>query len=102
MYKRQGYIVSDSEAVEFLHTKHRITPTEEEMAAQVVNAGLNIRTNFTPVSYTHLDVYKRQDWMHSCYSAGWWSSTAGVQMGPEFGITVRLWSDLHTFVTRCV
>ena len=44
----KGYIVSDSEAVEFLHTKHRITPTEEEMAAQVVNAGLNIRTNFTP------------------------------------------------------
>ena len=43
----KGYIVSDSEAVEFLHTKHRITPTEEEMAAQVVNAGLNIRTNFT-------------------------------------------------------
>ena len=31
-----------------------------------------------------------EDWMHSCYSAGWWSSTAGVQMGPEFGITVRL------------
>lgn len=44
----KGYVVSDSEAVEFLHTKHRITPTEEEMAAQVVNAGLNIRTNFTP------------------------------------------------------
>ena len=43
----KGYVVSDSEAVEFLHTKHRITPTEEEMAAQVVNAGLNIRTNFT-------------------------------------------------------
>jgi len=35
--------------------------------------------------------------MHSAYSAGWWSSTAGVQMGPEFGITVRMWSDLHTF-----
>lgn len=44
----KGYVVSDSEAVEFLHTKHRITPTEEEMAAQVVNAGLNIRTHFTP------------------------------------------------------
>ena len=41
-----------------------------------------------------------EDWMHTCYSAGWWSSTAGVQMGPEFGITVRLWSDLHTFVTN--
>ena len=41
-----------------------------------------------------------EDWMHSAYSAGWWSSTAGVQMGPEFGITVRMWSDLHTFVTN--
>lgn len=44
----KGYVVSDSEAVEFLRTKHRITPTEEEMVAQVVNAGLNVRTNFTP------------------------------------------------------
>ena len=41
-----------------------------------------------------------EDWMHSAYSAGWWSSTAGVQMEPEFGITVRMWSDLHTFVTN--
>lgn len=41
-----------------------------------------------------------EDWMHSCYSAGWWTSTAGTMMGPEFGITVRMWSDLHTFVTN--
>lgn len=44
----KGYVVSDSEAVEFLHTKHRIAPTKEDMVAQVVNAGLNIRTHFTP------------------------------------------------------
>ena len=24
-----------------------------------------------PVSYTHLDVYKRQRWLRSCVSAGW-------------------------------
>lgn len=41
-----------------------------------------------------------EDWMHSSYSAGWWSSTAGTQLGPEFGITVRFWSDLHTFITN--
>jgi len=43
----RGYVVSDSEAVEFLRTKHNTAETEEEMAAQAVNAGLNIRTHFT-------------------------------------------------------
>ena len=40
----KGYVVSDSEAVEFLTPNIVSPPTEEEMAAQVVNAGLNIRT----------------------------------------------------------
>lgn len=44
----KGYVVSDSEAVEFIQTKHRIAKTPEEAAAISVNAGLNIRTNFTP------------------------------------------------------
>jgi beta-glucosidase len=44
----RGYVVSDSEAVEFLQSKHRVTSTPEEAAAMAVNAGLNIRTNFTP------------------------------------------------------
>lgn len=40
-----------------------------------------------------------ETWMHACYSAGWWSATQGTLMGPEFGVPVRMWSDLHTFVT---
>lgn len=43
----QGYVVSDSEAVEYIKTKHRIVQRDEEMVAEAVNAGLNIRTNFT-------------------------------------------------------
>lgn len=43
----KGYVVSDSEAVEFIKTKHRIVNTDEDAAAMAVNAGLNIRTNFT-------------------------------------------------------
>ena len=46
----RGYVVSDSEAVEFLHTKHAVAPTLEDAAAQVINAGLNVRTQFTPPS----------------------------------------------------
>lgn len=44
----QGYVVSDSEAVEFIHSKHRVADTYEDAVAQSVNAGLNIRTQFTP------------------------------------------------------
>ncbi|MDR0765580.1 MAG: glycoside hydrolase family 3 C-terminal domain-containing protein [Odoribacteraceae bacterium] len=43
-----GYVTSDSEAVEFLMTKHRVSGTIEEAVARAVNAGLNVRTNFTP------------------------------------------------------
>lgn len=44
----RGYVVSDSEAVEFLWGKHRVAKDAEDGVAQTVNAGLNIRTNFTP------------------------------------------------------
>ncbi|HWL17545.1 MAG TPA: glycoside hydrolase family 3 N-terminal domain-containing protein, partial [Opitutus sp.] len=44
----KGYIVSDSNAVEYIHTKHRVAPTPLEAAVQAHEAGLNIRTNFTP------------------------------------------------------
>lgn len=44
----KGYVVSDSEAVEFVHTKHKVAETLVDAAAAVVNAGLNIRTQFTP------------------------------------------------------
>jgi len=43
----RGYVVSDSGAVEFIHTKHRTAGTPAEAIRQSVMAGLNIRTNFT-------------------------------------------------------
>ncbi len=45
-----GYVVSDSEAVEQLYNKHRTVADDVEAAAKCVNAGLNVRTNFTPPS----------------------------------------------------
>lgn len=44
----KGYVVSDSEAVEFLYNKHRVVETPEDAAALCINAGLNVRTNFSP------------------------------------------------------
>lgn len=43
----EGYVVSDSGAVEFIHQKHRTAPSPEEAIRKSVEAGLNIRTNFT-------------------------------------------------------
>jgi beta-glucosidase len=43
-----GYVVSDSGAVEMVSTKHRVAATAEEAIRQSVEAGLNVRTNFTP------------------------------------------------------
>lgn len=43
----KGYVVSDSEAVEFITTKHRVVADEVAGVAQAVNAGLNVRTHFT-------------------------------------------------------
>lgn len=47
-YGFDGYVVSDSQAVEFMHEKHHVTATYEETAKLVLEAGLNVRTNFTP------------------------------------------------------
>lgn len=44
----KGYVVSDSEAVEFMHYKHNVAYDREDGAAQVIEAGLNVRTNFSP------------------------------------------------------
>lgn len=44
----KGYVVSDSEAVEFIANKHKVADNYEEGIAMAVNAGLNIRTHFTP------------------------------------------------------
>ncbi len=43
----KGYVVSDSEAVEYLYSKHKVVADAVDGAAQAVNAGLNVRTNFT-------------------------------------------------------
>ncbi|QJX47921.1 beta-glucosidase [Hymenobacter taeanensis] len=42
-----GYVVSDSEAVEFLFTKHHVADTYKQAVQQAIEAGLNVRTNFT-------------------------------------------------------
>jgi beta-glucosidase len=43
----EGYVVSDSEAVEYLFSKHHVAGDYKEAVRQVVEAGLNVRTNFT-------------------------------------------------------
>ena len=43
----KGYVVSDSEAVEFLYTKHAVAKDYEDACALAINAGLNIRTQIT-------------------------------------------------------
>jgi beta-glucosidase len=42
-----GYVVSDSEAVEYIFSKHHVADTYKEAVRQSVEAGLNVRTNFT-------------------------------------------------------
>jgi len=43
-----GYVVSDSDAVEYLFTKHHVAATYKDAVRQAIEAGLNVRTNFTP------------------------------------------------------
>ncbi|TDG36180.1 beta-glucosidase [Pedobacter changchengzhani] len=43
-----GYVVSDSRAVEYLETKHHVSATYKDAIKQVIDAGLNVRTNFSP------------------------------------------------------
>lgn len=49
-YGFKGYVVSDSEAVEYVETKHQVANSYEEAVRQVLEAGLDVRTNFTPPS----------------------------------------------------
>jgi beta-glucosidase len=44
----KGYVVSDSAAVEFLYNKHRVAADMKDAVRQSINAGLNVKTNFTP------------------------------------------------------
>ena len=46
----KGYVVSDSDAVEFIFNKHHVTESYEDAVAQAVNAGLNVRTTFNDPS----------------------------------------------------
>jgi len=53
-YGFKGYVVSDSGAVEMVDNKHFISPDRKHSAALVVNAGLNVRTDFTdPMQYVN-------------------------------------------------
>ena len=48
----RGYVVSDSDAVEYLHTKHHVSTDMKESVRQAVEAGLNVRCTFrSPDSY---------------------------------------------------
>jgi len=57
-YGFTGYSVSDSWAVEYVQTKHHTADTYEEAVRQVAEAGLNVRTGFTPPSDYILAVRK--------------------------------------------
>jgi beta-glucosidase len=47
-----GYVVSDSEAVEYLYSKHQVAAEVKAAVKQAIDAGLNVRTNFTmPQTY---------------------------------------------------
>lgn len=41
-----GYVVSDSDAVEFVYRKHQVAPDYEDAIRQVLEAGMNVKTNF--------------------------------------------------------
>lgn len=43
----KGYVTTDSKALEFIHDKHHVAATIEDAVAQAINAGVNIRTDFT-------------------------------------------------------
>lgn len=48
----RGYVVSDSDAVEYLHSKHKTSENMKESVRQSVEAGLNVRCTFrSPDSY---------------------------------------------------
>jgi len=44
----RGYVVSDSAAVEYLYNKHGVATDMKDAVRQSINAGLNVKTNFTP------------------------------------------------------
>lgn len=48
----RGYVVSDSEALEYIWSKHHVAPDYKDAIRQALEAGMNVRTTFrTPESY---------------------------------------------------
>jgi len=48
----QGYVVSDSDAVEYLFTKHHVAADPKDAVRKTILAGMNVRTTFTkPETY---------------------------------------------------
>jgi beta-glucosidase len=43
----KGYVVSDSAAVEYLYSKHHVAADMKDAVRQAIEAGLNVKTNFT-------------------------------------------------------
>ncbi len=43
----RGYVVSDSAAVEYLYNKHGVAADMKDAVRQTIEAGLNVKTNFT-------------------------------------------------------
>jgi beta-glucosidase len=54
----RGYVVSDSDALEYLFSKHHVARDREDAVAQAVNAGLDVRTNFSSPSTMILPLRK--------------------------------------------
>ena len=47
-YGFRGYVVSDSRAVEFVYSKHHVAANDKEAVRQAAEAGMNVRTDFSP------------------------------------------------------
>ena len=45
-YGFTGYVVSDSDAVEFVYNKHQVASNYEDAIRMVLEAGMNVKTNF--------------------------------------------------------
>lgn len=45
-----GYVVSDSRAVDYVYSKHKVAPTYDDGVRQTLEAGMNVCTDFTPPS----------------------------------------------------
>ncbi|MEO9022891.1 MAG: glycoside hydrolase family 3 N-terminal domain-containing protein [Ginsengibacter sp.] len=54
----EGYVVSDSDALEYLFSKHHVAKDRDDAVAQAVNAGMNVRTNFSSPSTMILPLRK--------------------------------------------